>query len=338
MYSQPFHQENSPLHSSRFLVTGGAGFIGSHIVEYLLKYGAEQVVVLDNLLTGSRTNLLPFEEHSNFAFIEGDLRDEEVCQEACQQVDYVFHQAALGSVPRSIKNPGLTHDINITGSLNLLKAAHESEVKRLIVASSSSIYGDDDTLPKQEGKVGRPLSPYAVSKRAVEHYARVFHDLYNLEVVLLRYFNVFGPRQNPEGPYAAVIPKFITACLQEAPITVHGDGEQTRDFTYIDDIVEANLTLLETDAADGETMNVGSTGNITIEELAKHVIEETGADVEPIYEAAKEGDARHTHADVTKARDLLGYEPSTDIREGVSRFIRWYQANRDWYEPLVLSS
>jgi UDP-glucose 4-epimerase len=224
--------------------------------------------------------------------------------------------------------------VNTTGLLNLLEAAADHDVERFVHASSSSVYGRDEYLPYDEDHPTNPRSPYGVTKLTAEHYCNVWTDLFDLPCVNLRYFTVYGPRMRPN----MAISNFVSRCLNGDPPLIYGDGQQTRDFTYVDDIVEANLTLLETDAADGETMNVGSTGNITITDLAQYVVDETGADVDIVYQEALDADARHTHSDVSRAERLIGYEPSTSIREGVSKFIDWYRENRDWYEPLVLGS
>ncbi|AEH36995.1 GDP-mannose 4,6-dehydratase [Halopiger xanaduensis] len=324
------------------LVTGGAGFIGSHITEGLLETG-HNVITLDVLdpyydLGIKERNIEICRETGGdrFEFVEGSITDEELVRDiiSSNDIEFVYHQAAQAGVRTSVENPKKPHEINTTGLLNLLVAADDHGIKRFVNASSSSVYGEVEYLPYDEDHQNVPQSPYGVTKLTAEHYCRVWNDVYDVPTVSLRYFTVYGPRMRPN----MAITNFTSRCLNAKPPVIYGDGQQTRDFTYIDDIVDANLSLLETDAADGEVMNVGSTGNITIEELAEHIIDETGTDVGIEYTAAKEADARHTHADVTKARELIDYEPSTSIREGVLKFVDWYRENRDWYEPLVLAS
>lgn len=264
------------------------------------------------------------------------ITDEELVRDVVlsHNIDYVYHQAAQAGVRTSVENLKKPHEINTVGLLTLLLAADEHGVARFVNASSPSVYGEVEYPPYDEDHQNVPQSPYGVTKLAVEHYCRVWNDVYDLPTVSLRYFTVYGPRMRPN----MAITNFTSRCLDGKPPIIYGDGQQTRDFTYTDDLVEANLALLDTPAADGEMVNVGSTRTITIEELAEHVIAETGADVDPVYTDPKEGDARHTHADVTKARGLLDYEPSTGIRDGVSKFIDWYRENREWYEPLVEGS
>ena len=324
------------------LVTGGAGFIGSHISEGLLETGHD-VVALDVLdpyydLGIKERNIERCRElrGERYEFIEGSITNEELVREvvAGHDIEFVYHQAAQAGVRTSVENPKKPHEINTTGLLNLLLAADDHGVERVVNASSSSVYGAVEYLPYDEDHQNVPQSPYGVTKLTAEHYCRVWDEVYDLPTVSLRYFTVYGPRMRPN----MAITNFTSRCLNGEPPVIYGDGQQTRDFTYIDDIVEANLALLETDAADGAVMNVGSTGTITIEELAEYIVEETGADVDLEYSDPKEADARHTHADVSKARELIDYEPSRDIREGVSQFVDWYRKNRDWYEPLVLYS
>lgn len=324
------------------LVTGGAGFIGSHIAHRLLEEG-HRVVVLDVLdpyyntaIKERNLELCRSEGGDRFTFIEGSITDEELVQEvvSSNDIEFVYHQAAQAGVRTSVENPKKPHEINTGGLLNLLIAADEYGVKRVVNASSSSVYGEVDYLPYDEDHQNVPQSPYGVTKLTAEHYCRVWNNLYDVNAVSLRYFTVYGPRMRPN----MAITNFTSRCLNGRPPVIYGDGQQTRDFTYIDDVVDANLSLLETDAADGDVMNIGSTGTITIEALAEHVIDQTGADVDLEYTEPKEADARHTHADVSKASDLIGYEPSTAIREGVGQFVDWYRDNREWYEPLVLDS
>jgi len=326
----------------RVLVTGGAGFIGSHIAEALLERGHE-VVVLDNLDPYYDVDI----KHQNidrcravgegrFEFVEGSITEQELVESVFTEfgIEFVYHEAARAGVRTSVEQPQFYEQNNVGGLLTLLEAATKHGVTRFVNASSSSVYGRPDYLPYDEKHPNYPKSPYGTTKLAAEHYCKVWLSVHGLPTVSLRYFTVYGPRMRPN----MAISNFVSRCLNGEPPVIYGDGEQTRDFTYIDDIVAANLQLLETDSADGEALNIGSTDNITITELADHVISEVDVDVEPVYEAAKEADARHTHADVSKAHELIGYTPSTDIREGVSKFAEWYQANREWYEPLVVSS
>ncbi|RQH01949.1 SDR family oxidoreductase [Natrarchaeobius oligotrophus] len=324
------------------LVTGGAGFIGSHLAEAFLEEG-HRVVTLDVLdpyydLGIKERNLERCREAApdRFSFVEGSITDRSLVEDVFEthDPDAVYHQAAQAGVRTSVEKPKKVHEINTTGLVHLLEAAVESDVRRFVNASSSSVYGVPEYLPYDEEHPNTPKSPYGVTKLAAEHYCRVWNEIHDLPTVSLRYFTVYGPRMRPN----MAITNFTSRCLNgEAPI-IYGDGEQTRDFTYVDDVVEANLALLETDAADGEVLNVGSTGTITIRELAEHVVDVTDADVEPVHEDARAADARHTHADVSKARELIGYEPTTEIRAGVSRFVDWYRDNREWYEPLVRRS
>ena len=321
------------------LVTGGAGFIGSHISHALLEEGHE-VVVLDNMdpyydLGLKERNIEVCREAGGdaYTFVEGSITDEATVDAvfADHDVEFVYHEAARAGVRPSVEQPEYYESNNVGGILTLLEAAVEHDVERFVNASSSSVYGRPDYLPYDEDHPNYPKSPYAVTKLASEHYCKVYADLHDLPTVSLRYFTVYGPRMRPN----MAISNFVTRCLDGDPPIIYGDGEQTRDFTYIDDIVEANLSLLDTAAADGEAINVGSTDNITINDLAEAVIAATDADVDPVHESAKDADARHTHADVSKSRDLLGYEPSVDIREGVEQFVTWYQENEAWYRPLA---
>ncbi|MFC3956975.1 SDR family oxidoreductase [Halovivax cerinus] len=324
------------------LVTGGAGFIGSHITNALLENGHE-VIVVDPLdpyydvgIKDRNIKLCRKSSPERYTYVDGSITDEDTVDRLFDEynVEFVFHEAAQAGVRTSVENPHKPHEINTTGLLNLLEAAVDHDVRRFVNASSSSVYGHDEYLPYDEDHPTTPRSPYGVTKRTAEHYCRVYTEIHDLPTVSLRYFTVYGPRMRPN----MAITNFTSRCLAGEPPVIYGDGQQTRDFTYIDDVVRANLALLETDAADGEAMNIGSTGNITIEALADHVIAETGADVEPVYDDAKEADARHTHADVSKARELIDYDPTTDIRDGVSRFVDWYEDNREWYAPLVRAS
>lgn len=308
----------------RFLVTGAAGFIGSNLVEALLTSG-ESVRGLDNFLTGKRANLagLPAAE-----FVEGDVRDLETCRQACEGVEYVLHQAALGSVPRSVADPLTSNACNVTGTLNILVAARDAGVKRLVFAASSSAYGDTPTLPKVETMPPRPLSPYALMKLAGEEYARLFTALYGFETVSLRYFNVYGRRQDPLGAYAAVIPRFAAALLKGAIAEIHGDGEQTRDFTYVDDVVQANLKACSAPAAAcGQVFNIAFGDRISLNDLYREIARLLGSTQEPRHIAPRAGDVRDSLADIAKARSLLGYAPQYDVRRGLAEAIDWYREN-----------
>jgi len=317
MYNHTFHQED--LSNYSFLITGGAGFIGSNLVEYLLKYGAKEVRVLDNLSTGNIDNLRAFEEMPNFQFIQGDIRDIETCQQACKNVDYISHQAALGSVPRSINDPATSNAVNISGFLNMMIAAKDNQVKGMVYASSSSVYGDSKILPKQEDKIGNPLSPYAVTKLVNEQYASVFSNVYGLKLIGLRYFNVFGPRQSPSGPYAAVIPLFIQALVQNQAPTIFGDGEQTRDFTFVENVVQANIKAMfaKKDEAWGEAYNIGVGKRTSLNALYEILKEKAGKDLAPNYSEPRIGDVRDSLANINKAQSLFGYDPQVTIEEGL---------------------
>lgn len=306
----------------KYLVTGGAGFIGSHIVEELVRRGSE-VRVIDNFLTGKRENLASFGEKIDL--LEGDIRNFETCKEALAGVDFVLHQAALPSVPRSIENPLLTNDINVTGTLNLLLASRETKIKRFIYASSSSVYGDDLRLPKKEGFEGALLSPYAISKIVGEKYCQIFHRLYGLSTVCLRYFNVFGPRQDPSSQYAAVIPIFITKVLRGESPTIFGDGEQSRDFTHVANIVEANISALEAQEISGEIFNIACGEKITVNSLLQKINQIVDEKINPIYDKPRPGDIEHSFADITKAKKVLKYEPLIPLSDGLQLTIRWFQ-------------
>jgi len=312
--------------SELYLVTGGAGFIGSHIVERLVQEG-QHVRVIDNLSTGKRKNIEPFLE--KIEFIEGDVRDLELVRKAMDGVDYVLHQAAVPSVPRSVKDPLTTNAVNIEGTLNILIAARDAGVKRVVYASSSSVYGDTPVLPKHEGMKLEPRSPYAVSKLGGELYCQVFYHVYGLETVVLRYFNVFGPRQDPESQYAAVVPKFIAALLRNEPPTIFGDGEQSRDFTYVENVVEANLLAAQAKGPDvaGQVFNIACGTRVTINKLAQMLAEIIGVDPElkPHYAPPRPGDVRHSLADISKGQRFLGYHVKVDLFEGLKRTVDWYR-------------
>jgi len=306
---------------ARYLVTGGAGFIGSHIAERLVERG-DSVVVLDNLSTGKAENLAGFRDR--ITFIEGDLRDLDTVKRACGGVDYVLHEGALASVPRSIADPMASNEVNVNGTLNLLAAARDAGVKRVVYAGSSSVYGDTPTLPKQEDMPANPLSPYAISKYAGEMYCQVFTRLYDTEAVVLRYFNVFGPRQDPTSQYAAVIPLFVTALRRGEAPHVFGDGEQSRDFTYVANVVEANLLACEASEAAGQVINVACGDRITINELIKVMQQLLEVDTKPVYDQPRPGDVKHSMADITRARDLLGYGVVVPLEEGLRRTVEWF--------------
>jgi len=306
-----------------YLVTGGAGFIGSHIVEELVTKG-EQVRVIDNLSTGRRENL----EHlmGAIAFIEGDLRDPETAATAVKGVDVVMHEAALPSVPHSIKDPQGSTENNLTATLHLLLAARDAGVKRVIYASSSAVYGDSPTLPKREDLLPAPLSPYAASKLAGEYYCQVFHQVYGLETVCLRYFNVFGPRQDPLSEYAAVVPRFITRALSKKPLVVYGDGEQSRDFLFVANIVQANLLACEAEGVAGEQFNVGCGEHISLNQLIEELQVIFTDDLKVEYTAPRPGDVKHSLAGIEKAHNLMGYEATVPFDEGLCRTVEWFKA------------
>jgi UDP-N-acetylglucosamine 4-epimerase len=308
-----------------YLVTGGAGFIGSHIVDELLRRG-EKVRVLDNLATGKPENLAHCSDR--IEFVEADIRDLGACRQACAGVDFVLHQAALGSVPRSLEDPLTSHEVNVTGTVKMLLAARDAGVKRFVYAASSSTYGDHPGLPKVEDRIGNPLSPYAVTKYADELYARVFGRCYGLETVGLRYFNVFGPRQDPFSQYAAVIPLFVSALLRGKAPTINGDGKQTRDFTFVANAVEANLLACHAPAAAvGEVFNVACHDQISLNRLYDRLQTLLGTDIAAIHGPPRPGDVRHSLADITKARRLLGYSGGIGFEEGLKRSIEWYRNN-----------
>ena len=312
---------------SIFLVTGGAGFIGSNICEALIDMGYI-VRCLDNLSTGKYENIEPLTKHEKFTFIKGDIRDLDTCMEATKGVTYVLNQAAWGSVPRSIEMPLLYEEINIRGTLNMMEASRQNGVKKFVYASSSSVYGDSVTLPKKEGQEGQVLSPYALTKKVDEEYGRLYKELYGLDTYGLRYFNVFGRRQNPEGMYAAVIPKFIRQLLHGEVPTINGDGRQSRDFTYIDNVIEANLRACQAsgDAA-GQAFNIGAGGRLFLIDIYNHLCKALGKDVEPNYGPPRKGDVRDSNADISKARELLGYDPEYDFEKGIALAIDWYKQN-----------
>jgi nucleoside-diphosphate-sugar epimerase len=300
------------------LVTGGAGFIGSHLVDGLLAEGW-RVRLLDDFSTGREANVAHL--NGDAELLRGDLRDRALLVRALAGVEVVFHQGAVASVPRSVAEPERTNDVNVTGTLGVLEASRRADVRRVVFAASSSAYGDTPVLPKVETMPPCPLSPYALQKYAGERYCQLFHRLYGLETVALRYFNVFGPRQDPKSEYAAVIPRFATACLAGEPPVVYGDGEQTRDFTFVRDAVAANLLAADAPRAAGEVLNVAGGRRVSLNQLLGEIRSLTGARVEPRYLPARPGDVRDSLADLSRARELLGYEPKTDLRTGLARTI-----------------
>ena len=330
-YTLPYHG-NKDISKCAFLITGGAGFIGSNIVEYLLKYGAGEVRVLDNFSTGFRQNLNRFLLHKNFELVEGDIRDLETCKNAVKGMDYVLHQAALGSVPRSINDPITTNDVNITGFLNILVVSTAEKVKRVVYAASSSTYGDSIELPKIEDHIGNPLSPYAVTKYVNELYAGVFAKVYKLETIGLRYFNVFGQRQSPEGAYAAVIPKFVKQLMDYESPVINGDGGNSRDFTYIDNVVQVNIKAVLTDNpnAVNQVYNVAYGERTNLNQLIGYLkkclveIDPEIARVKIKYGPNRAGDVAHSLASIKKARELLNYQPMYSVKDGLKEAIAWY--------------
>lgn len=304
-----------------YLVTGGAGFIGSHICERLVRDG-HRVRVLDNFFSGKEANLESFKD--DIEVIRGDIRDMRAVAEAMRGVEIVFHEAALGSVPRSVADPVTTHDVNLTGTLNILLAARDAGARRVVYASSSSVYGETPTLPKHEGITPQPLSPYALSKLAGEHYISVFKQVYGFEAVALRYFNIFGPRQDPESQYAAVIPRFVTALFDGRQPVIYGDGGQSRDFTYVENVVEANLLASEAEGIAGRPFNVACGGRYTLLELLDRLKGFTGTTIEPIHEEGRPGDVRDSQAAITAAEQALGYRVKVDFDEGLRRTVAWF--------------
>ncbi|MEK7398559.1 MAG: SDR family oxidoreductase [Candidatus Poribacteria bacterium] len=304
----------------KYLVTGGAGFIGSHIVEELLNKG-EFVRILDNFSTGRRQNISPFIDNPNFELIEGDLRSYHIVREAVKGIDYVLHEGALPSVPRSVKDPITTNDINVNGTLNILDASINAGVKRVVFASSSSIYGNGEELPKREDMKPAPESPYAISKYAGERYCQIFTKLYGLETVCLRYFNVFGPRQDPNSQYSAVIPKFIQLIKEGQSPIIYGDGEASRDFTDVTNVVDANLLSCTAKDAVGEVFNIACGVSVTINQLVKKITDLCGNNIEPIYKDPRLGDVKHSYASIEKAKAVLGYNATISFDEGLIRVV-----------------
>ena len=320
-----FH--NKDLSQSSFLVTGGAGFIGSHIAAYLLKHGAKKVRVLDNLVNGFQANLDILRQYPAFEFIEGDIRNADTCIMACTEIDYVTHQAALGSVPRSIKEPVYFNEVNVGGFVNMVKAAVDNKVKQFVYASSSSVYGDEPTLPKQEDRIGNCLSPYAATKKTNELYAQVFADVYGMGLMGFRYFNIFGPRQDPDGAYAAVIPLFVKGIMNQTPVYINGDGEQTRDFTYVDNAVQVNIKGMLTDNPDAlkKVYNVAIGENFSVNYLYNACKEQLKSNFEPTYREPRAGDIRNSLADISLAKKLLGYAPTKKFEDGLKETIEFFR-------------
>ncbi len=309
---------------SNVLVTGGGGFIGSNLTEALLKQG-HAVRVLDNFSTGKKENLIFKEPYSFFEMMEGDIRDLTVCRRAMKDMEYVFHQAALPSVQRSVEDPVTSNAVNVGGGVHVLLAARDAGVKRLIYASSSSVYGDTPTLPKEEGMPPNPLSPYALQKYVGEQYCRLFFQLYGLETVSLRYFNIFGPKQDPTSHYSAVIPRFIDALLEGRSPIVFGDGEQSRDFTYIDNVVHANLLAMAAAHLDGEAINIACGRRTSLNQLLSFLRERVGSKVLPTYEEPRRGDVRHSLAEIRKGKQILAYEPKVDVEAGLKKTVEYFE-------------
>lgn len=324
--SYSFHTKDLTAYS--FLVTGGAGFIGSHIAEYLLKHGAKKVRVLDNMVNGQQYNLDILLQYPAFEFIKGDIRDIATCQQACAGIDFISHQAALGSVPRSIKEPVYVNEVNVNGFVNMLKAAVDNKVKMFVYASSSSVYGDEPNLPKVESRVGNCLSPYALTKKINEQYAQVFADVYGLKTIGFRYFNVFGPRQDPDGDYAAVIPLFVKGLMHNTAVYVNGDGEQTRDFTFVANAVQVNVKAMLTDhaAAVNKVYNVAVGENFSVNYLFNLCKKQLHSDASPVYREPRAGDIKNSLADISLAQNLLNYLPSVKFEDGLKETISFFAA------------
>ncbi|MDO9375240.1 MAG: SDR family oxidoreductase [Ferruginibacter sp.] len=320
-----FHSKD--LSNSCFLITGGAGFIGSHLAEYLLKNGAGKVRVLDNLVNGFASNLSVLQQYAGFEFIEGDIRSAETCLLACKGMQYISHQAALGSVPRSIKEPLYFNEVNVGGFVNMLKAAVDNQVPRFVYASSSSVYGDEPSLPKLEGRIGKCLSPYAATKKTNELYAQVFADVYGIKTVGFRYFNIFGPRQDPDGAYAAVIPLFVKGIMKRLPVYINGDGDQTRDFTFVENAVQVNVRGMLTDNQDAldKVYNVAIGESFSVNNLYEACKSYLGSDFEAVYREPRVGDIRNSLADISLAKDLLGYQPTKKFEDGLMETIAFFQ-------------
>lgn len=313
--------------NTTFLVTGAAGFIGSNLCEALLKKGCK-VKALDDLSTGKQENIDLFLDNPNYTFIKGDIKDLEVCLKVCEGVDYVLHQAAWGSVPRSLEMPLFYNKNNIEGTLNMLEAARQNGVKKFVYASSSSVYGDEPNLPKIEGREGNLLSPYALTKRCDEEWAKLYTKFYGLDTYGMRYFNVFGRRQDPDGAYAAVIPKFLKQLMRGETPTINGDGKQSRDFTYIENVIEANLkACLAPHEAAGEAFNIAYGGREFLIDIYYGLTKALGVNIEPNFGPDRKGDIKHSNADISKAKKLLGYDPDYSFEDGIQLAIDWYKEN-----------
>jgi UDP-N-acetylglucosamine 4-epimerase len=327
MYKAIYHNNN--ISEYNFLVTGGAGFIGSHIVEYLVQHKASKIVVLDNLSTGFIENIAHHLSLKNFEFINKDICDYNICLKATENIDFIIHQAALGSVSRSIEDPIATHNANANGFLNILNAARINKVKRIVYASSSSVYGDNETLPKKEENIGQPLSPYAVTKQINELYANVFTKIYDMELIGLRYFNIFGPRQSPKGPYAAVIPLFIQALLNNQAPIIFDDGNQSRDFTFVENAVQANIKAVFTNNpyAFGKVFNIAVGEKYSINNLFQTLKTLTNSNINPIYKEKRKGDISNSLADISKAKKYLDYNPQVKLYEGLQKTLEWFINN-----------
>lgn len=329
LYKNPYHEID--LSNDSFLVTGGAGFIGSNLVEYLLKYNAGKVRVLDNLSNGYFNNIEKFMKCSNFEFIEGDIRNLETCKSAVEGISYISHQAALGSVPRSILDPATSNDVNISGFLNMLIAAKDSKsIKKMVYAASSSTYGDSPLLPKIEGNEGNPLSPYAVTKLVNELYAEVFSKIYGLNTVGLRYFNIYGPNQNPNNPYAAVIPLFCKSFINGTEPTIFGDGNTSRDFTFVENAVQANIkALLNVKLTKHEVMNVACGDQISLNKLVEILQQLSGLKINAKYSSERKGDVKHSRASIDKIEKLINYIPEIKFKDGIEITYNWYTENKN---------
>lgn len=327
-YTQAYH--NADLSKLKILLTGGAGFIGSNIADYLMQFNIGKLRILDNLQTGFKQNIAIHIEKPNFEFIEGDISNEQTCIDATKDMDYVIHQAALGSVPRSIENPPATNNANITGFINMLTAAKNAKVKRFVYASSSSVYGDSTTLPKVEDNIGKPLSPYAVTKLVNELYADVFYKTYKIPVIGLRYFNIFGPKQSPNGPYAAAIPIFINALTNNKSPFINGDGENSRDFTFVENAVQANIKALFADesAAQAQVYNIAVGERITLNQLFLILKEITQSNVNATHREPRPGDIPHSLADISKAQKMLQYNPMVKVKEGLKITLEWFKTQQ----------
>jgi UDP-N-acetylglucosamine 4-epimerase len=330
LYNKPFHG-NIDLSQFKFLITGGAGFIGSNLVEYLLKYNAGKIRILDNLSSGYFENIESFLINKSVEFIEGDIRDFETCMRAVKDIDFVSHQAALGSVPRSIKDPLNTNSVNISGFLNMIESSRiNGSIKKFVYAASSSTYGDSNSMPKIEGLEGNPLSPYAVTKLVNEIYSDVYSKVYNFHTIGLRYFNVFGPKQNPTNPYAAVIPIFCHNYLNNKLITINGDGETSRDFTFVENAVQANIKALLLDSNKLEShqvFNVACGKQTSLNEILELLNKKTNSKIQVSYEDYRIGDIKHSLADISKIKHFLNYLPSVEIEEGLDITFKWYKNN-----------